>query len=253
MSEKAVSPVTNKLYPEYEAGGFTREDNSIVFFTRVQGLLTENMEVLDFGAGSNIWAASPDRIRHKLMRLQGNCKKVTGIDVDPRVKDNPWLDEAIPISPGTALPFEDESFDMVVAMSVLEHIAEDKLVASEIARVLKPGGWFCAFTPNKWGYVGIGARMIPNRFHAKLLSGVFKSNLDRREEVDVYPVVYRMNTMGKLKSLFRESEFKHYSYFFNGPPSYHGERLWLAKAFRLYEFLAPKWFGRYLHIVLQKR
>ena len=252
MNQKVTSRVTNTLYPEYQAGGFTREDNSIVFYTRVQGLLTKEMHVLDFGAGSNIWASSPDLIRHKLMRLQGNCRKVTGIDPDPRVHDNPWLDEAIQITPGKPLPFEDETFDMIVAMSVLEHIDEDQLVANELTRVLRPGGWICAFTPNKWGYVGIGARLIPNRFHAKLLSGIFKNNLDRREDEDVYPVRYRMNTIGKIKRLFPESNYKHFSYYFNGPPSYHGERLWLANAFRFYELVTPSMFGRYLHVVLQK-
>lgn len=38
------------------------------------------------------------------------------------------------------LPFEDGSFDLLVAFDVLEHIEEDGLAAAEIFRVLKPGG-----------------------------------------------------------------------------------------------------------------
>jgi SAM-dependent methyltransferase len=38
------------------------------------------------------------------------------------------------------LPFEDDEFDAVVAYDVLEHIVEHDVVASEIARVVRPGG-----------------------------------------------------------------------------------------------------------------
>jgi SAM-dependent methyltransferase len=38
------------------------------------------------------------------------------------------------------LPFPDESFDLLVAFDVLEHIDEDYLAAAEIKRVLRPGG-----------------------------------------------------------------------------------------------------------------
>ncbi len=38
------------------------------------------------------------------------------------------------------LPFADGSFDVVTAMDIIEHIDDDKAAASEIRRVLKPGG-----------------------------------------------------------------------------------------------------------------
>jgi ubiquinone/menaquinone biosynthesis C-methylase UbiE len=38
------------------------------------------------------------------------------------------------------LPFGDGSFDVVTAMDIIEHIDDDKAAASEIYRVLKPGG-----------------------------------------------------------------------------------------------------------------
>jgi Methylase involved in ubiquinone/menaquinone biosynthesis len=42
----------------------------------------------------------------------------------------------------------DEHFDLVVAVEVLEHVEEDDLFVSEVARVLKPGGFFLMTTPN---------------------------------------------------------------------------------------------------------
>ncbi len=45
------------------------------------------------------------------------------------------------------LPFQDSSFDLIVCLDVLEHIIEDDLAASEIFRVLKPGGRFLISVP----------------------------------------------------------------------------------------------------------
>ncbi|RTZ60737.1 MAG: SAM-dependent methyltransferase [Gammaproteobacteria bacterium] len=251
LAEKYRS-VTQRLYPEYDAGGFTREDNSVIFYTRVQGLLEKHMTVLDFGAGTNIWANSPDRIRTRLMRLQGACETVIGVDPDPGVLNNPWLDQAICVQPGEPLPFEDETFDMIVSFAVFEHIDDPGFVSSELDRVLKPGGWLCAWTPNKWGYVGIGARLIPNRFHAKLLATTFNSKQDTRQDSDVYPVRYQLNTMNRIKKLFPSPKYRHYSYYYNGPPSYHGERMILALMYKWFEMLTPAFFDRYLHIIIRK-
>lgn len=44
------------------------------------------------------------------------------------------------------LPFEDESFDLVVAMSVMEHVVDPDRVFREAYRVLKPGGGFYFYT-----------------------------------------------------------------------------------------------------------
>lgn len=41
---------------------------------------------------------------------------------------------------GQALPFPDDTFGLVVAFDVLEHVEGDDLMAAEIRRVLQPGG-----------------------------------------------------------------------------------------------------------------
>lgn len=47
----------------------------------------------------------------------------------------------------TSLPFPDDSFDVVVAGEVLEHIEEDGKAVAEAARVLRPGGVFVLSVP----------------------------------------------------------------------------------------------------------
>jgi SAM-dependent methyltransferase len=52
---------------------------------------------------------------------------------------------------GEYLPFPDDTFDLVLSHEVLEHVQDDRLAASEIVRVLKPGGRLTLFVPNR-GY-----------------------------------------------------------------------------------------------------
>ncbi len=51
------------------------------------------------------------------------------------------------IADGHDLPFDDGSFDFVLAVSVLEHVADPPRVVSEIWRVLAPEGRVYAATP----------------------------------------------------------------------------------------------------------
>lgn len=45
------------------------------------------------------------------------------------------------------LPFADATFDAVIAVAVLEHVADPYRCVAEIARVLKPGGYVYSVTP----------------------------------------------------------------------------------------------------------
>jgi len=46
------------------------------------------------------------------------------------------------------LPFPDATFDRVVASEVMEHIADDRAAATELARVLRPGGTLAVTVPS---------------------------------------------------------------------------------------------------------
>lgn len=62
---------------------------------------------------------------------------------------------------GAHMPFSEHAFSTVVSNSVLEHIPEVDPVLEEVARVLKPGGWFhfCVPGPNFRAFLSV-ARVL---------------------------------------------------------------------------------------------
>jgi SAM-dependent methyltransferase len=53
-----------------------------------------------------------------------------------------------------ALPFAEATFDGVLSVAVLEHVPDPRRCVSEIARVLKPGGWVFVAVPGLQPYHG---------------------------------------------------------------------------------------------------
>jgi SAM-dependent methyltransferase len=80
--------------------------------------------------------------------VEGN--DVVGVDVDRAALaeaaklgiDTRWADADAP------LPFDDESFDVVVAGELLEHVRDPNRLVAESNRVLRPGGSFVGSVPN---------------------------------------------------------------------------------------------------------
>ena len=74
---------------------------------------------------------------------------VTGIDISPRAIELAHR-RGLPntsVMDGTKLDFPDESFDLVIASDVLEHIDDEALALREWRRVLRPGGRLLVFVP----------------------------------------------------------------------------------------------------------
>ena len=188
-----------RYFPEVEVGGFTRLSAGILYWSRIAALIEPQFRVLDYGAGRGAFVTE-DRSGYSkwLKTLKGRVAHVTGCDVDPAVLENPTLDAAIVIDPAKPLPFADGEFDMIVSSYVLEHVDDPAFVASELARVTRPGGWICATTANKYGYVALGARLIPNRMHVSAL----RSIMPWRKAEDVFPTRYRMNTRRARRRIF---------------------------------------------------
>lgn len=244
-----MSRVLTTLYPEFKAGGFARCDQRIIFFSRVNALLRPEMTVLDLGPGRGKFQELETGFKRDLTLLKGKVARVIGADPDPVVRTNPELDEAVVMTPGEPIPLPDRSIDLVVSWAALEHVEHAELYASELDRLLTPGGWLCAWTPNKWGYPAVLSRMVPNRFH----TAVLKVMAPHRLPEDTFWTYYRMNTQRQLRRLFPVDRFEHFTYTFDGPPNYHASRVVLARFWQLYAYLTPPPFRSCLHIFIRKR
>jgi SAM-dependent methyltransferase len=232
-----------KMYPESAAGGFSHRCCTVASYSRVNALLLN----LGAGRGANI-AEDMSAYRRMLQTFRGRVARVIGLDLGPVVLDNPDLDEAHVIEIGKRYPLADEFEDVIVSDHVLEHAANPGKFAVEINCILKPGGWFLARTPVRWGYVGLGARIVPNSLHTRFLE---KLQPERKAE-DVFPLVYRMNTRGALRKVFPADRWHHYTYGFNGDPGYHANNHVLFRLVEIWGWLMPRWLSAKFHVALPK-
>jgi SAM-dependent methyltransferase len=77
---------------------------------------------------TDLWSPEVERWRRLVRAADPSGRRYGGLELET--------------ADGTALPYEDESFDVAYSVSVIEHIPDsgDGKAMSELARVLRPGG-----------------------------------------------------------------------------------------------------------------
>jgi SAM-dependent methyltransferase len=175
-----VDWIDDHFYP-----GWQSHWDDLAFAQRVERVLSRNAVLLDLGAGAGIVQE---------LNFRGKGAKVVGLDPDPRVLTNPFLDEAR-VGIGNEIPSTSNSFDVVVSANVFEHVDEPRAMFEEIARVLKPGGLFLLKTPNRRHYIAFIARCTPLWFHR------FYNRLRGRNTGDTFSTKYKANSDSALRNL----------------------------------------------------
>lgn len=128
---------------------------------------------------------------------------VTGLDVDPVVKENIHCHRAI-VYDGVKIPLGSGSFDLAVSNYVCEHLERPLDLAREVFRVLRPGGRYIFRTPNLWHYVSIIAKCTPHWFHDRVANRVRGLADDSHEPYHTY---HRMNTKRSCRSILADAGF----------------------------------------------
>jgi ubiquinone/menaquinone biosynthesis C-methylase UbiE len=148
---------------------------------------------LDIGCGHGFlppWMAQHDRA------IDIARWTVAGIDMDrSAIARHPGLRHRV-VGNGEQLPFADNSFNLITANMVVEHVAEPSRLFGEISRVLVPGGRVLLHTPNLHGYTTTLTRLLPEQALAPLARVL----LGRKAE-DVYPTYYRANSADDVRAL----------------------------------------------------
>lgn len=140
--------------------------------------LATGSDVLEVGCGTGLI----------LERLGRVAKRAEGIDLSPGMLEKARARGLrVKEASATALPYDAESFDLVVSFKVLAHVPDIRGALAEMARVCRPGGRILAELYNPWSL----------RYAAKRLGGPGKIS-EGRSEADVFT---RWDAPTKLRSL----------------------------------------------------
>lgn len=158
----------------------------------VDSLLTPKHVLLDAGCG---------RAMPVLRTYLGRAKRLIGIEIVEFTDVAPGV-EAFQTDLAN-LPLPAASVDIIMSRSVFEHLSDPQAVYREFSRVLRPGGSIVFLTANMWDYGTLVARLVPNRFHARIVKHV-----EGREEEDTFPTEYKTNTHADVNRLAAAASLK---------------------------------------------
>ncbi len=242
-----------RIHPEVMADNFSVADCDLTFFSIIKAIKLRqgSKHILDYGAGRNGYQQDFDPALHSylirdLRNLQSDGAHVTAVDVAPEVRSHPTSDQQLVIDPDGKLPFDDNSFDLIVSDYVFEHIGNPAHVATEIQRVLQPGGWLVVRTPNQLGYLKLAASLVPNRLHDAALKYI----QPHRKAVDTFPTHYRLNSLRAMKRSFDKCEVVGITG--SWEPAYFFGKTWLYRIFQFIHWAMPKSLGT-AHIFVARK
>ncbi|HEY9619547.1 MAG TPA: class I SAM-dependent methyltransferase [Crinalium sp.] len=109
-------------------------------YKKVISYIPSNTRVLDIGCGRS--ATFLRTISPKIAEGIGVDFKVAPVSISNV--------STIQLKLAHELPFEDESFDVVTMLAVLEHIEHEKSILKEVRRVLKKDGHLILTVPSIW-------------------------------------------------------------------------------------------------------
>jgi SAM-dependent methyltransferase len=128
---------------------------------------------------------------------------VVGIAPDRAIIGNSDVDWRV-VGIAESLPLRRASFDLGFADWVVEHLASPAAMASEVFRVLRPGGFFIFRTGNLRHYSYAIAGHSPHWFHQLVANPVRGLPRDVGEP---YPTYYRMNTCPGVRPILTRAGF----------------------------------------------
>jgi SAM-dependent methyltransferase len=156
--------------------------------------LTPGTIALDAGCGRTT----------RLRDYRDHIVRLVGVDADEEAgRANSYLDEFVPADLDDSLPFADDTFDLVYANFVVEHLARPERAFSEWRRVLRAGGALVLLTSNRASPLMAAADRLPQRMRLSI-----KRRGAGAIERDVYPTRYLANTPKRLNGVAVRAGFE---------------------------------------------
>lgn len=200
----------------------------------VRGCVTRDSNVLDLGCGRGGVAEVVWR----------DVRLAAGVDPDiASLTSHRAAGMPVVRAVGENLPFAADSFDVVVSVWVLEHLADPVSTFIEVRRVLRPGGHFVFLTPNLRNPLMVMNRLgqaIP-ALQRRLVPRVYG-----RDGADTFPVRYRANTERDIKTYALASGLRVQELRVVPDPTYLAMNGLMFNASVMSERLMPKGWGVHL-------
>jgi len=162
-------------------------------FSKIEPLLLIKAEekVLDIGCGSGSFLKLAMQKGAKVVGLDYSAK--TLVLARENLKSFPESDYRLIQADACALPFEDESFDWVLVIGLLDYLYETSAVLNEISRCLKNGGQAIITAPKKYSLFFFLRGTIGSFIRAKVLR---------------IPPIIKWFDKSELFQLFKENNLK---------------------------------------------
>jgi len=124
------------LAKEIPVGDYLKSWDVLRTATFINERMSRDAPILDIGA----YASEILCVLHRL-----GYTNLTGIDVDPKLIRMPYADVIrYKVSDLMHTPFQSGSFEVIAAISVIEHGFDSQTLLAEMSRLLRPGGYFIA-------------------------------------------------------------------------------------------------------------
>ena len=205
-----------------------------VYAQWVEDRVTVDCRILDLGCGRG---GLVEQLNHPL-------SQIVGLDPDWLSLAEHRLDLPRTVGFSHALPFADNSFDLIFCSWLLEHLATPEQDFREIARVLRPNGAFVFITPNGRHPLAFANRVL-GRFEQ--VQGMVVRRLYGRVEDDTFPTRYRANTLRQINDLAEGAGLDFNTWETVPDPSYLAFNPPLFRAMCWFETAVPK--SARLHLV----
>jgi len=171
-----------------------------------------------------------------LARLSQDAQMAVGMDVElPRLLEAKKKNNHLVCAAGEHLPFRQNTYDLVLSNEVIEHMEDDSAALAESVHVMKNGGRFALFCPNR-GY--------PFETHGIYVKGEYR--FGNKLFVNYLPRVWR----DKLAPHVRVYTRKYLKVLFERLPVKIIHR---STVFGAYDNIIQKWpvFGKVVRAVMQ--
>lgn len=150
MDQDPIVEAYDQWHREMQESGEPASPLAFPWYRSVYNAIEQEFsgDVLEVGCGRGAFAIWLSRVRPGA-RLIGLDFSEAAIQIAKESAQSQEVAVEFVKGDAEALPFPDESFDLVISCECMEHVRNPRRMAREIARITRQGGRFCLTTPNQ--------------------------------------------------------------------------------------------------------